>query len=116
VLIGFSFATALGAVLAWAWIPEVQNPRGSDADDSNGGGSDGGTSGGRGGRGRGRRSRSSKKRRTLRKYEVPSKSLEELAPGRAAVVDEGLKVGFRHRGGLMVGRMGRAVRRRKAKA
>jgi hypothetical protein len=104
---------ALAALFAWAWIPEVQNPRGSDVDNINGGGSDGG-SGGR--RGRGRR-RSSKRRRTLRRYEVPSKSLEELALGRAAVVDDGLKVGFRHRGGLVVGRMGRAVRRRrKAKA
>jgi hypothetical protein len=79
----------------------------------NGGGSDGG---GGGRRGRGRR-RPRKRRRTLRRYEVPSTSLEGLALGRAAVVDDGLKVDFRHRGGLVVGRMGRSVcRRRKAKA
>lgn len=99
---------ALGALFAWAWIPEVQNSRGSDSDDVNGGGSNVG-----GGRGRGRRGRSSKRRRTLRRYEVPSKSLEELALGRAGVVDDALKVGFRHRGGLVVGRVGRAVPRRR---
>jgi MFS transporter, PHS family, inorganic phosphate transporter len=97
VLIGFSFAMALGALFAWAWIPEVQNPRGSDADDVNGG------------RGRGRKS---KKRRTLRRYEVPSKSLEELALGRAAVKDDELRVGFRYRGGLVANRMRRPVRMR----
>jgi hypothetical protein len=98
---------ALGALFAWAWIPEVQNPRGSDADDISG-------SGGRGMGGRGNgRSRPSKGRRTFRRYEVPSKSLEELAPGRAAVVDEGLKVGFRRRSGLVVDRMGSAMERRR---
>jgi PHS family inorganic phosphate transporter-like MFS transporter len=103
VLIGFSFAMALGALFAWAWIPEVQNPRGSDADDVNGRGG-----GGRSGRGGGRKS---KKRRALRRYEVPSKSLEELARGRAAVKDDELRVGFRHRGELVVNRMRRPVRR-----
>lgn len=93
---------ALGALVAWAWIPEVQNPRGSYDDDINGG-----SGGGRGGRGRDRRGRSSKKRRRLRRYEVPSKSLEELAVGRAAVKDDELKVGFRHKGKLVVHRMGR---------
>jgi hypothetical protein len=106
VLIGFSFAMALGALFAWAWIPEVQNPRGSDADDVNG------RSGG--GRGRGKKSKSSKKIRALRRYEVPNKSLEELARGRAAVKDDELGVGFRHRGGLVVNRMRRPIRRRTA--
>jgi hypothetical protein len=107
---------ALAALFAWAWIPEVQNPRGSDADDFGGETAD--VDGGRGGRGRRERGRGRKgrRRRTLRRYEVPSKSLEELAMGRAAVVDEGVKVGFRQRGGLVVDRMGRAVRRRKTKA
>jgi hypothetical protein len=86
---------ALGAIFAWAWIPEVQNPRGSDADDVNGG---------RGDRGRRGRSNSSRKSRRLRRYEVPSKSLEELARGRAGVKVEELKIGFRHRGALAVER------------
>ncbi|TAQ85275.1 hypothetical protein B7494_g6408 [Chlorociboria aeruginascens] len=73
ILIGFAFAMALGAVVAWAWIPEVQNVRGSDTE-----------------RRRGRNSRS-------HRYEVPNKSLEELASGMKGVKDEAVMVGFRHR-------------------
>jgi len=102
----------LGALFAWAWIPEVQNARGSDVDEISGGESDGGTGGGRGRGGR-RRRRPSRRRRPFRRYEVPSKSLEELALGRAAVVDDELKVGFRHRGKLVVDRMGRVIKRRR---
>lgn len=91
VLIGFSFAMALGAFYTWAWIPEIQNPRGSEEEI---------------GRGSGRR-------RALRRYEVPSKSLEELAVGRIGITDDMAKVGFRHRGRLMVDRMGTAMRRRR---
>lgn len=76
VLISFSFAMALGALFAWAWIPEVQNPRGSEVETR-----------------RGRRDR-------FRDYEVPSKSLEELAVGRAGVKDVNRMVGFKHRGKL----------------
>jgi MFS transporter, PHS family, inorganic phosphate transporter len=88
VLIGFCFAMVLGAVLTWAWIPEIQNPRGSEEDVGRG-----------------------SKRRSLRRYEVPSKSLEELAVGRAGVTDENAMVGLRKRSRLMADRMTRAVRR-----
>jgi hypothetical protein len=100
---------ALGAVFAWAWIPEVQNPRGSDAEDDSEVGGRGGREGRGGVGGRGRR----RGRRRRRRYEVPSKSLEELALGRAAVVDEELKVGFRVRGRLLRDRIGRTLRRRR---
>jgi len=62
----------------------------------------------------GRKGRSNKRRRTLRRYEVPSKSLEEFTLGREAVPDEGLKVDFRNKGGLVVDRMRRVVKRRRA--
>jgi PHS family inorganic phosphate transporter-like MFS transporter len=55
-LIVFSFAMALGAVFAWAWIPEVQDVSATEV---------------KGGVGR-----------RDRRYEVPSKTLEELAIGR----------------------------------
>ena len=86
VLIGFSFAMALGAVFAWAWIPELQNPRGSETD---------------------------WRRQDFRSYEVPSKSLEELAVGRIGVTDEKKAVGFRVRSRLMAEKIGIAVRRRR---
>lgn len=88
VLIGFSFAMALAAVCAWAWIPEVQNPRGTETETS-----------------RGRHSR-------FRAYEVPSKSLEELAVGRIGVEDERYKVGFRKRGMMLITEMREAGSRR----
>jgi PHS family inorganic phosphate transporter-like MFS transporter len=77
VLIGFSFAMALGAVCTWAWIPEVQDARGSDMEDR-----------------RGRRGK-------FRAYEVPSKSLETLAVGKIGVEDENM-VGLRHRSKLLL--------------
>lgn len=80
VLISFSFAMALGAMCTWAWIPELQNPRGTDAE------------------GRGKCGR-------FRDYEVPSKSLEELAVGRVGVVDEKNMVGLRKRTRLFLGEM-----------
>lgn len=80
VLIAFSLAMALGAVCTWAWIPELQNPRGTDMES------------------RGRHSR-------FRDYEVPSKSLEELAVGRIGVVDEKNMVGLRKRSKLLLGQM-----------
>ena len=84
VLIAFSFAMSLGAVFAWAWIPEVQDPRGTEIE-----------------RRPGRRSRH-------RDFEVPSKSLEELAIGRIGIVDERRMVGFRKRAVLLLNRTGRA--------
>jgi PHS family inorganic phosphate transporter-like MFS transporter len=74
ILIGFSFAMGLGALVAWAWIPELQEPRGSEVI-ING------------------------KAKKKRNYEVPSKSLEVLAKGRMAVVEgtNGEKSRFRIR-------------------
>lgn len=74
ILVGFSFAMALGALFSWAWVPEVQDGRGTDMEDT-----------------RRRKSR-------LRAYEVPSKTLEDLATGRAGVVDERREIGFRKKG------------------
>jgi len=88
VLIGFAFAMALGAVCAWAWIPEVQDPRGTDLE--------------------GRRG----KRDRFRDYEVPSKSLEELAVGVAGVEHEKNLVGFRRKARLAVTEMKATGRRR----
>jgi len=82
ILIGFSFAMLLGALFSWAWIPEVQNERGSETEK--------------------RRGRSSKHR----KWEVPSKTLEELAKGRMLGVggerEDG--IGFRRKGGNLIRR------------
>lgn len=72
ILIGFSFAMGLGAVFARAWIPEVQNPRGSDVEDTKG------------------------KKSRRRAFEVPNKSLEELAFGMKGI-DDGRSFGFRRR-------------------
>ena len=74
VLIGFSFAMGMGAVVAWVCLPEVQDERGSESP---------------------RHSR--RARRGKKSYEVPSKSLEVLAKGRKAVMDgnvDGEKVRF----------------------
>jgi PHS family inorganic phosphate transporter-like MFS transporter len=71
ILIGFSFAMALGAVFSWAWIPELQYARGTNVHEA-----------------RGKRSRFSA-------YEVPSKTLEDLAVGKAGHGDD---VGFRRLG------------------
>jgi PHS family inorganic phosphate transporter-like MFS transporter len=68
-LIVFSFAMALGAVFAWAWIPELQNVRDAEVERRIGW------------RGRGN--------------EVPSKALEELGIGRIGLVDERRIIGFR---------------------
>ena len=68
----------LGALVSWAWIPEVQDARGSDVQLR-----------------RGKKSKS-------RDYEVPSKSLEELAVGRIGVVDEKKMVGFRKKSSLLM--------------
>jgi PHS family inorganic phosphate transporter-like MFS transporter len=88
VLIGFSFAMALGALCAWAWIPDVQDPRGTDLESR--------------GSGRGR----------FKAYEVPSKSLEELAVGRQiGVEDEKDMIGFRKRSRRFVGELREAGRR-----
>jgi PHS family inorganic phosphate transporter-like MFS transporter len=87
VLIAFSFAMALGAVFTWAWIPEVQDPRGTEVEVR-----------------RGRKNR-------FKDYEVPSKSLEELAVGRAGVTDERRMVGFRKRGALLMNGIRRSDRR-----
>ena len=87
VLIAFSFAMALGSVFTWAWIPEVQDARGKEIDTR-----------------RGRKDR-------FRDFEVPSKSLEELALGRAGVTDEKRMVGFRKRGALLMSDV-RPVRKR----
>jgi len=81
ILIGFSFAMGLGALISWAWIPEVQDARGSDVETR-----------------RGKKSKS-------RDYEVPSKSLEELAVGRIGVLDEKRMVGFRRKSGLLMRRL-----------
>jgi PHS family inorganic phosphate transporter-like MFS transporter len=86
ILLGFSAAMALGAVVTWSWIPDVQNGRGTNADLDVG-------RRGRRGRGRGR----------FREYEVPSKRLEELALGRAGVLNEKRQVGFRKRAACLVG-------------
>lgn len=73
----------LGALFSWAWIPEVQDPRGSDTEPR-----------------RGKKSR-------YRDYEVPSKSLEELAVGLIGVTDEKRIIGFRKKSSLLMNRMGR---------
>lgn len=78
---------AMGAVFTWAWIPEVQDPRGTDVQVRRG------------------------KKNTFRDYEVPSKSLEELAVGRAGVTDERRMVGFRRRGAELMRDIGRADRK-----
>jgi hypothetical protein len=64
---------ALGALVAWAWIPEVQWPREVPGDES-----------ANEKRGRGRQ--------MCGRYEIPNKSLEELAKGMA---EEDGMVGFR---------------------
>lgn len=79
ILIGFSFAMGLGALFSYAWIPELQDARGTEVETR-----------------RGKKSR-------LRRFEVPSKSLEELARGRAGK-DEHDAVGFRRMGRRLVGR------------
>jgi len=81
ILIGFSSAMGLGALISWAWIPEVQDARGSHVEPR-----------------RGKKSKS-------RDYEVPSKSLEELAVGRIGVLDEKRMVGFRRKSGLLMRRL-----------
>jgi MFS transporter, PHS family, inorganic phosphate transporter len=68
-LLMFSLAMALGAVFAWAWIPEVQDVGGTEAKRWIGW------------RGRGN--------------VVPSKTLEELAIGRIGFIDERRMLGFR---------------------
>jgi PHS family inorganic phosphate transporter-like MFS transporter len=105
VLIGFSFAMVLGSLLAWAWIPEVQDSRGSDTDiaarresSSSGGGA-----------------RKGRWRTGPRSYAVPSKSLEELALGRRGVVDEQSGVGLRVRGRAVLDRMDNTARKRRAR-
>jgi MFS transporter, PHS family, inorganic phosphate transporter len=85
ILIGFSFAMALGSLFAWAWIPEVQDPRGSDMNVASGRESNGG-----GGRGMARKGRWGTGPRS---FEIPSKSLEDLAYGRRAAKDERSVVG-----------------------
>ena len=75
VLIGFSFAMVLGALCAWAWIPDVQESRGADVESRG------------------------QKRGRFRAYEIPSKSLEDLAVGRRiGFEDEKDMIGFRKRG------------------
>ncbi|KAG0648410.1 Inorganic phosphate transporter [Hyphodiscus hymeniophilus] len=78
VLIAFSFTMALSAVFTWAWIPELQDARGTEPQTRRGG------------------------KNRFRDYEVPSKSLEELSFGRAGVTDERRMVGFRRRGALLM--------------
>ena len=87
VLIAFSFAMALGAVVTWAWIPEVQDARGTEIQTR-----------------RGRKSR-------FRDYEVPSKSLEELSFGRVGVTDEKRMVGFRRKSALLMSEISHRSRR-----
>jgi PHS family inorganic phosphate transporter-like MFS transporter len=82
VLIGFSGAMLLGAFFAWTWIPDVQNARGSESVVKR------------------------RKERRWRKYEIPSKSLEELAKGRQGVDDDDDDVGVRHRSRLMMRKLG----------
>jgi MFS transporter, PHS family, inorganic phosphate transporter len=102
VLIGFSFAMGLGAVFAWAWLPEVQHARGWVPDD----GAQGGVGAGVG----------TTRRRGLSRYVVESKSLEELAVRQrrnVEPVDEGMQVGFRLRGRRLAARVGGVVQRRR---
>ena len=77
VLIGFSFAMALGSFFSWAWIPEVQDPRGSDIDAAPG------------------RARKGSLCTGPKSFEVPNKSLEDLAVGRRGVVEEKSILGIR---------------------
>jgi hypothetical protein len=76
----------IGALFTWAWIPEVQDARGTEIPKV-----------------RGRKNR-------FRDWEIPSKSLEELAVGRVGVTDEKRKVGFRRRGALLMRDYGRENR------
>ncbi len=87
VLIAFSFAMALGAIVTWAYIPEVQYPRGTEIPTR-----------------RGRKNKS-------REWECPSKSLEELSKGRAGVTDERHMVGFRKKSAFLFNEYGRVKRR-----
>lgn len=94
ILLGFSVAMASGAFFVWAWIPEVQNARDSEPENE----------------------RRSSRRRGLKRYEVPAKSLEELAGGRKEAEDGGddrLKIGFRFRSRLHAKRLTSAVRNRR---
>jgi hypothetical protein len=94
VLLGFSVAMASGALFVWAWIPEVQNARNSEPENERG----------------------SSRRRGLKRYEVPTKSLEELAGGRKDAEDgrdDRLKIGFRYRSGLHTKRLANAMRNRR---
>ncbi len=93
VLVGFSFAMGLGAVFAWAWIPEVQDPRGMDKEEKR---------------------LSGKVQKFAASFVVPSKSLEELALGRAGELQsEKADVGFRVRGRRVVEKMRSTTRRRR---
>jgi len=82
-LISFSPVMLLGALFTWAWIPEVQNARGSEMDVDE------------------------KGRKRSKRWEVPNKSLEELAGGMAALQEE-KRVGFRRRGKALLRRNGPA--------
>lgn len=87
-----------GAFFAWAWIPEVQDSRGSEGDVGLERGDGAGAF----------------KRFGGREFELPNKSLEELAKGRQGVLDADRGVGFRVRGRVLGGRFADAIRRRRA--
>jgi MFS transporter, PHS family, inorganic phosphate transporter len=85
-LIAFAVVMVVGAVFAWAWIPEVQYPRnvakGHEEGDPRAGVVD------------------EEKEKSCEGYKIPSKTLETLAKGREGE-DEGKRTGFRNRGSIL---------------
>jgi PHS family inorganic phosphate transporter-like MFS transporter len=97
ILVAFSPLMMAGAFFAWAWTPEVQDGRGSEEDIGR------------------ERAEGIKGLRRLggRQFELPNKSLEELAKGRLGVMDAERGVGFRVKGRALGARFTDAVRRRR---
>jgi len=103
----------LGAIFAWVWLPDVQDPRDSkkihtspeNGTPSNGNDERGGTASEPGGQnvsenGQSTAGTEDTKESWLDRYKVPSKPLEELAEGWKKTVERGQSLGFRRNLGI----------------
>jgi hypothetical protein len=113
VLIIFGALMGLGALFAWVWLPDVQDPRDSqqthtsleNGTRSNGNDERGGTASESGGQNAEENDQSiagtdDTKESWLVRYKVPSKPLEELAEGWKKTIDRGQSLGFRRNIGI----------------
>jgi hypothetical protein len=92
-LIGFAFIMAIGGVVAWAWLPEVQYSRNvSDSAMEDGDP-------------RAESLNGEEQKRSCKGYKIPSRTLEALGVGRWAVDDEKMRVGLRNRARIAWERM-----------